>query len=364
MDNKQDRQFYWEVKDFMGKTPQNSSSEPRSVPSLVENVKSVLSKNEIYKPSTFNPSIGGANVIRQAIGAMERSRQAGMSSNPGSAPNIHSNVFGMIKESIANQQFNESVVTPPFWSGEEFAKEFTTAPTAKSVIQAAVSPAKTAKAAYSAVEWSAKNPGAATMTVAKTLGPAIVAGGIAVPVGSLVRYGAEAAMEKAGMEKPSVPFIEKPNAAEIIASAADWGAMSAAATSAVNAMTGVPLTAGLGTTTAIGIAGGALVPWAAYGGYKAGEALRDVEAPSWMGGEVSDKAGKMRSKTYKEIGSDVVDYYSDEGPYENPSKTRGMPSQKKPKTKEDYPNLEEIQKNTKFERERQQFVPSYISSPI
>ena len=93
MDNKQDRQFYWEVKQFMGNSPNPVPQEKKTSPSLVENIKNVLNKNELYRPTSFNPSINSPNTINNAIGAMEQSKNLGASHNAAHGSNVYGNAF-------------------------------------------------------------------------------------------------------------------------------------------------------------------------------------------------------------------------------------------------------------------------------
>ena len=56
MDNKQDRNFYWQVKDFMGK-PRTSDVPVKKPDDMVSSIKNILEQNKLYKPSSFNPNI-------------------------------------------------------------------------------------------------------------------------------------------------------------------------------------------------------------------------------------------------------------------------------------------------------------------
>ena len=56
MDNKQDRQFYWEVKNFMSKNNVPAAPKPQK-PDVMSSVKNVLEQNNIYKQSSFNSNI-------------------------------------------------------------------------------------------------------------------------------------------------------------------------------------------------------------------------------------------------------------------------------------------------------------------
>ena len=57
MDNKQDRQFYWEVKDFLGKNHQTNSSKVSKPESLKECISKTIIKNDaLYRPSIIPPA--------------------------------------------------------------------------------------------------------------------------------------------------------------------------------------------------------------------------------------------------------------------------------------------------------------------
>ena len=99
MDNKQDRNFYWEVKDFMGK-PHEINKPVKTPDNMVSSIKNILEQNKLYKPSSFNPNINSASTIRQAINAIERNNQNGTPENIQHTKNITSNPFGLIREGI------------------------------------------------------------------------------------------------------------------------------------------------------------------------------------------------------------------------------------------------------------------------
>ena len=115
MDNKQDRQFYWEVKQFMGNSPNPVSQEKKTSPSLVENIKNVLNKNELYRPTSFNPSISSPNTINNAIGAMEQSKNLGASHNAAHGSNVYGNAFANTPKNLNEAKDN--------WNWKEHTKE-------------------------------------------------------------------------------------------------------------------------------------------------------------------------------------------------------------------------------------------------
>ena len=103
MDNKQDRNFYWEVKDFMGK-PHTSNVPVQKPNDMVSSIKNILEQNKLYKPSSFNPDINSASAIRQAISSIERNNQKGTPENIQHTKNITSNPFGVIREGIFDDE--------------------------------------------------------------------------------------------------------------------------------------------------------------------------------------------------------------------------------------------------------------------
>lgn len=102
MDNKKDRQFYWEVKDFMSKS--NVPAAPKAQkPDVMSSVKNVLEQNNIYRQSSFNANINSANTIRQAISSMESIKANGTPNCKAFTKNIASNPFKVIKEGIFDE---------------------------------------------------------------------------------------------------------------------------------------------------------------------------------------------------------------------------------------------------------------------
>jgi hypothetical protein len=270
---------------------------------------------------------------------------------------------------------------PPVFSGKELRKELIGNPNpvptftgaAKGVANTVLNPKESAKSAVnmakqgtSAIEYAAKNPIPAAASIGKT--GLQLAGAVVLPLaaGELARRGAEVATNYFGLD-PANNFNEVPNLSKEIESTLDWAAMAGAGQLYANALAGAPLTSNLATHIASGALGGALVPVASYGGFKAGEALRDVSTPEMLGLEVTDKTGKLRPKTYAETGEDVVNYVIGDSETDKNKEwrsRRGMPNQGKPEPTV-YPNVAELQKRNKEERERQErikrgeFIPNY-----
>jgi hypothetical protein len=99
MDNKQDRNFYWNIKDFMSK-PHNPVSTQTNTKSIKESINGILNQNALYKTTNFQSNITSASHISQAISAVERNNQKGTPDNIGNTKNITSNPFGMVNEGI------------------------------------------------------------------------------------------------------------------------------------------------------------------------------------------------------------------------------------------------------------------------
>jgi len=275
------------------------------------------------------------------------------------------------------------VIPPPFFSGKELRTDLIGNPNpvptftsiGKGVANTVMNPVDSAKSAVnmakkgvSAVEYAVKNPIPAATTVGKTA--LQVGGALVVPLvaGELARRGAELGTDYIGMD-PATEMNELPNLSKEIQSVADWSAMSGAGQVYMNALRGAPLVSGLGTQLVSGAIGGALVPVVAYGGFKAGEALRDFETPQMLGLEVADKVtGKTRPKTYAETGEDIVNYVVGDSETDRAKEyrmRRGMPTQQEyaPEPTR-YPSSAELEYHTRKERERNRNLATEIPSPM
>lgn len=103
MDNKQDRQFYWEVKDFMSK---NSTPAPKAKPNtLVNAVTNVLGSSANTKgPNIYEAKQGIINSSRQTkhavVNAIAATAEAFNKQKPDSKAytnNITANPFNLFK---------------------------------------------------------------------------------------------------------------------------------------------------------------------------------------------------------------------------------------------------------------------------
>ena len=99
MDKKEDRRFYWEVKNFVNGNPPNPSQEPKA--DLKSAVKSVLEQNKIYQTSTFDAHSNAVDIGKNAVGAMANIEKR---SNPSSV------AYTKNKDMGSFQNLSESVV--------------------------------------------------------------------------------------------------------------------------------------------------------------------------------------------------------------------------------------------------------------
>jgi hypothetical protein len=99
MDNKQDRQFYWEVKDFMQRNP---TPKPSNKPSLKDSIKSVLHENKPYKVSNFSFQSNIIQPSNQLIGVHSKIEKGNAPSCVAYTRNGSSNPFNL----------SEAVITP------------------------------------------------------------------------------------------------------------------------------------------------------------------------------------------------------------------------------------------------------------
>jgi hypothetical protein len=70
MDNKQDRKFYWEVSDFIKKSPNPETQ--KKTESLKDAVKNILEQKNIYKTNSFIESKDSVNIASKCINAIKQ----------------------------------------------------------------------------------------------------------------------------------------------------------------------------------------------------------------------------------------------------------------------------------------------------
>ena len=99
MDNKQDRLFYWEVKDFLTKTKNPDINSVKRASSLKEDITKVMSLNSPFyvDKDLVQPRISNdiRNSVLPLIALNESSIQKATPRNVGSSPNITSNLFNL-----------------------------------------------------------------------------------------------------------------------------------------------------------------------------------------------------------------------------------------------------------------------------
>lgn len=97
MDNKQNRQFYWEVKDFMGKNPNvNVNNTPKST--IKDVAKTILEQEKIYKQNNFDPKSNTVNTVSQTINVVSNIEKGYNPNSVAYTKNQNINGFGLIKE--------------------------------------------------------------------------------------------------------------------------------------------------------------------------------------------------------------------------------------------------------------------------
>ena len=99
MDNKQDKLFYWEVKDFLSKTKNSDINSVKRTSSLKEDITKIMSLNSPFyvDKDLVQPRISAdiRNSVLPLISLNENSIQRGTPRNVGSSPNITSNLFNL-----------------------------------------------------------------------------------------------------------------------------------------------------------------------------------------------------------------------------------------------------------------------------
>ena len=99
MDNKQDRLFYWEVKDFLTKTKNPDINSVKRASTLKEDITKIMSLNSPFyvDKDLVQPRISNdiRNSVLPLITLNESSIKKGTPRNVGSSPNITSNLFNL-----------------------------------------------------------------------------------------------------------------------------------------------------------------------------------------------------------------------------------------------------------------------------
>jgi hypothetical protein len=97
MDKKQDRQFYWEVKDFM--SSKKKINENVNKPSrVVDSVKTILEQNKPYKQSTNGSNSNTVNTIRQALDQIQNNEKRFKPECKAFTKNMDTNPFRSLNE--------------------------------------------------------------------------------------------------------------------------------------------------------------------------------------------------------------------------------------------------------------------------
>ena len=99
MDNKQDKLFYWEVKDFLSKTKNPDINSVKRASTLKEDITKIMSLNSPFyvDKDLVQPRISNdiRNSVLPLITLNESSIKKGTPRNVGSSPNITSNLFNL-----------------------------------------------------------------------------------------------------------------------------------------------------------------------------------------------------------------------------------------------------------------------------
>jgi hypothetical protein len=103
MDNKQDKLFYWEVKDFLSKTKNPDINSVKRASSLKEDITKIMSLNSPFyvDKDLVQPRISAdiRNSVLPLIALNENSIKKGTPRNVGFSPNITSNLFNLTEAS-------------------------------------------------------------------------------------------------------------------------------------------------------------------------------------------------------------------------------------------------------------------------
>lgn len=98
MDNKQDKQFYWEVKQFLSNN-QTPAPKPKSI-GLNDISKMILESNNPYRTSSLHQDINSHDVIGQVMNYLGKENNKKALNSAAHKKITHTNAFAMLKEGI------------------------------------------------------------------------------------------------------------------------------------------------------------------------------------------------------------------------------------------------------------------------
>jgi len=93
MDNKQDRQFYWKVKDFMQRSPTPKTPQPNRLQNVIKEVTSNMSPVTPPINEIVNSSSNLKNSVQRTINSYQNSLNKQKPISPKVSNNININPF-------------------------------------------------------------------------------------------------------------------------------------------------------------------------------------------------------------------------------------------------------------------------------
>ena len=105
MDNKQNRQFYWEVKQFINGNNTPKAPEVKK-PSVKDAISGVLGENSVYKQTSFVPNTGTNDVVRSYLHTLGDSEKKNTPSSILFTKNSVANPFNLLNEANARPMQN------------------------------------------------------------------------------------------------------------------------------------------------------------------------------------------------------------------------------------------------------------------
>jgi hypothetical protein len=101
MDNKNNRSFYWEVKDFLNKKPETFVPKKHS---LKESISGILNENKMFRQSSFNEETHLTEDVSRYLRALTGEEKKYIPKNIAYAKNSLANPFQLINEIAVNNQ--------------------------------------------------------------------------------------------------------------------------------------------------------------------------------------------------------------------------------------------------------------------
>ena len=118
MDNNKDRQFYWEVKDFMNRIPGEPKVSQKK-PDIVSSVRGILEQNKVYKQTSFEAESNAVGVTQKIISTIQGAEKGYDPKCVGYTKNKDVHAFNSLNEGIFDSAIEKGEGILRYFTGKD-----------------------------------------------------------------------------------------------------------------------------------------------------------------------------------------------------------------------------------------------------